>query len=132
MADQLKLRTFTVLEATPAPIAPSVTPLRNGCAIAAEPLTAEQRDAAQRAMYRHKREAEAYTRISPECRRDVMRGRLLGMARRSGVTSWIVAGRLYRDHGDAARGELLRTWTPDWGVKRSVVDGLLSRAGVRA
>lgn len=130
MTTQLNLRTFTVHEAKAAPIAPSATPLSNGCAIAAAPLTAEQRAAAQRATYRPKREPAAYTRISMEHRRDVMRDRLLGMAGRPGTTSLIIAGRLLRDHGDDARRVLAATWAPDWGVVRSRVDNLLSRAGV--
>lgn len=58
------------------------------------------------------------------------RGRILGMASRSGATSLIYAGRLLRDHGDDARRQLRLTYGPAWPVSYRRIDNVLAQAGV--
>ncbi len=128
---QLNLRTFTVIQPTaPQPLATPIVPLRNGCGMAAEALTTKQRDAAQRAMYRPKREASAYTSIAYNSRAEVFRSRLMGLGARPGTSAVHIAGRLLREHGAGSRRVLVEMWRPDWPVARSQIDALLSRAGV--
>lgn len=100
--------------------------------IANRALTPDERTEIQREVYilAQRRPSMPYKRIKAKDQPAVMRARLLAFAARHGDTSLIVAGRLLRDHGDDARGVLVRTWRPDWPVTLSAVDELLHRAGV--
>ena len=108
--------------------------LGGGQAMLIADVTPERRRELQRLVYEASRpvERDETTCDTPEKVRSAACALLRGIARRPGTSGLHLAGRLFVEHGDAARRVLAREWTPEWTSPRAKVDGLLALAGVPA